>query len=152
MLYLLSRHQTAGLPFSTVYTQDGGVGVKAPMPPAQLRPLHVMYSHCPYVARQPQPPWPPCVICVLWCSRHHHLTRIHTHRTRSEPLNTGGWGIVMCDVLPVTHTRMVERHSSSEIGLDRLVWKQIVCCEPCFFVLNTPGIVHCSKLLSVRYS
>lgn len=77
-LYLLSHHQTADLLFSTIYTQDRGVGVKALMPPAQLQPLHVMYNHCPCVARQPQPPWPPCVICVLWCSWHRHLTRIRT--------------------------------------------------------------------------
>ncbi len=73
MLYLLSHHQTAGLLFSTVYTQDGGESTDAT---SSARPLHVMYNHCPCVARQPQPPWPLCVICVLWCSWHRHLTRI----------------------------------------------------------------------------
>lgn len=36
MLDLFSHHQTAALVFPTIYTQDGGVGMKAPMSPAQL--------------------------------------------------------------------------------------------------------------------
>lgn len=45
------------------------------IPPAQLQLPHVTYNHCPCVARQPQSPWPPCVICALWCSwQHHHHT------------------------------------------------------------------------------